>query len=380
MTTQKFGSIMNNATTRILSLDGNNAQPHSIRAKAFVFHDPVSQQLLHLIEKLAPSDASILIRGETGTGKELVARHIHELSGRKGPFLAVNCSAINDQLAESEFFGHEAGSFTGATGQRKGWFESAEGGTLFLDEIGDLPLKLQVKLLRVLQEKEVVRVGARHAIPIHVRLLTATNVDLEEAVKAERFRQDLLFRINIAQLELTPLRERQGDILPLFQHFIDLYSKKAQRIEPLKISSTAIALLYRYPWPGNIRELENIAHYAVLVAEGNTIQKEHLKFNKIFENFEQIPKPSAQLDHQSDLNPYVIIETQLEKIFSSAHIPENIWDRLESMIISTSYDYCYQNQVKTAELLGITRNVIRTLLKRHHLLHEGRHFNIEEDA
>lgn len=370
---------MNNASTRILSLDGNNAQPHSIRAKAFVFHDPISQQLLDLIQRLAPSDAPILICGETGTGKELVARHIHNLSGRKGPFLAVNCSAINDQLAESEFFGHEAGSFTGATGQRKGWFESAEGGTIFLDEIGDLPLKLQVKLLRVLQEKEVVRVGARHAIPIRVRLLTATNVDLEQAVNAERFRQDLLFRINIAQLELTPLRERQGDILPLFQHFIDLYSKKAQRVEPLKISSTVIALLYRYPWPGNIRELENIAHYAVLVAEGNMIQREHLKFNKIFENFEHIP-PLSTLSHQCDLNPYDMIEAQLEKIFSSTHIPENIWDRLESIIISTSYDYCYQNQVKTAELLGITRNVIRTLLKRHHLLHEGRHFNIEQDA
>lgn len=370
---------MNSATTRILSLDGNNAQSLTIRAKAFVFHDPISQQLLHLIERLAPSDAPILIRGETGTGKELVARHIHSLSGRKGPFLAVNCSAINDQLAESEFFGHEAGSFTGAVGQRKGWFESAEGGTLFLDEIGDLPLKLQVKLLRVLQEKEVVRVGSRQAIPIHVRLLTATNVDLEEAVKAERFRQDLLFRINIAQLELTPLRERQGDILPLFQHFIDLYSKKAQRIEPLKISSMAIALLYRYPWPGNIRELENIAHYAVLIAEGNTIQKEHLKFNKIFENFEHIPSSSAKLD-QCDLSPYDIIEVQLEKIFSSSHIPENIWDRLESTIIATAYEYCYQNQVKTGELLGISRNVIRTLLKRHHLLHEGRHFNIEQDA
>lgn len=379
---------MNHATTRIISLDGQNAQSHSIRAKAFVFHDPISQQLLRLIERLAPSEAPILIQGETGTGKELVARHIHALSGRKGPFLAVNCSAINDQLAESEFFGHEAGSFTGATGQRKGWFEAAEGGTIFLDEIGDLPLKLQVKLLRVLQEKEVVRVGGRQTIPINVRLVTATNIDLAQAVNAERFRQDLLFRINIAQLELTPLRERKSDILPLFEHFVDLYTKKAQRTAPLSLSATAIALLYRYPWPGNIRELENIAHYAVLVAEGHSIQKEHLKFNKIFEHFDNTNgleathhiHSSHSLHNQSEQNPYNIIEVQLEKIFSSAHIPENIWDRLESIIISTSYEYCYQNQVKTAKLLGITRNVIRTLLKRHHLLHEGRQFNIEQDA
>lgn len=365
---------MNHATTRILSLNGQYAQPHTIRAKAFVFHDPISQQLLHLIQRLAPSDAPILIHGETGTGKELVARHIHELSGRDGPFLAVNCSAINDQLAESEFFGHEAGSFTGATTAKKGWFESAEGGTIFLDEIGDLPMHLQVKLLRVLQEKEVVRVGARHPININVRIITATNIDLEDAVRASRFRKDLLFRINIAQLDITPLRERTGDILPLFEHFVEVYRKKAQRASPLHISATAIAQLYRYPWPGNIRELENIAHYAVLVAEGNSIQINHLKLSKSLMPVEPNHGPLSQPHTET---PYDVIEQQLERLFSVSSIPENTWDRLEKIIIGKAYEACHQNQVKTAQLLGVTRNVLRTLLKRHQLLHESRQFNIE---
>src|SRR4051812_31641783 len=173
-------------------------------SREFIFADGASRQLLDYVEKLAPSEVPVLIGGETGTGKELVARHIHLLSGRKGPFLAVNFGAISDHLAESELFGHEAGSFTGAVGKREGWFEAANGGTLFLDEIGDLPLPLQVKLLRVLQEKEVVRIGSRKSIPVDVRLVAATNVDLDYAVNAGHFRRDLLYRINIAHVKLPP--------------------------------------------------------------------------------------------------------------------------------------------------------------------------------
>ena len=198
----------------VLSLEGNNAQPLSVRAKALVFSDPASAELLEYIERISPSEAPVLIGGETGTGKELVSRHIHLLSGRKGPFLAVNCGAISDYLAESELFGHEAGSFTGAVGKREGWFEAANGGTLFLDEIGDLPLPLQVKLLRVLQEKEVVRIGSRKPIPVDVRLVAATNVDLDYAVNAGHFRRDLLYRINIAHVKIPPLRDRPGDVCP----------------------------------------------------------------------------------------------------------------------------------------------------------------------
>src|SRR5690606_20873264 len=260
----------------VLSLDGGNAQPLSVRAKALVFHDPASCAILDYVEKIGPSEAPVLLNGQTGTGKELIARHLHLLSGRRGPFLAVNCGAINDHLSESELFGHEAGSFTGAAGRREGWFEAAHGGTLFLDEIGDLPLALQVKLLRVLQEREVVRVGARRPIPVDVRLLAGTNVDLDYAVRAGHFRSDLLYRINIAKVTLPPLRERPGDVAPLVEHFLKVYSKRMGRALP-RLTLEARRLLEVYHWPGNIRELENVVHFALLVSRDNDIRPEHIK-------------------------------------------------------------------------------------------------------
>jgi hypothetical protein len=183
--------------------------------------------LLAHLQQVAPSEASVLIIGETGTGKELVARHIHNLSARRNrPFVAVNCGAFSESLVEAELFGHEKGAFTGALSAKAGWFEEADGGTLFLDEIGDLPMAIQVKLLRVLQEREVVRLGSRKSIPIDVRVLAATNVQLEKAINAGHFREDLYYRLNVVSLELSPLRERPGDILPLTRHFIEAYSQR----------------------------------------------------------------------------------------------------------------------------------------------------------
>ena len=199
---------------RVLTLPQSPSAPLSIRAKALVFHDPVSLQLLAQVERVACSDATALIIGETGTGKELVARHLHHCSGRQGPFVAVNCGAFSESLIDAELFGHESGAYTGATGARAGWFEAANGGTLFLDEIGDLPLALQVKLLRVLQERQVVRLGSRKAIPLDVRLVAATNIDLARAVEAQHFRADLYYRLSVATLVLPALRQRPGDILP----------------------------------------------------------------------------------------------------------------------------------------------------------------------
>lgn len=346
-----------------LSLEGTNAQPTSIRAKALVFADPVSQQLLSYIERIAPSEAPVLIIGETGTGKELVARHIHHLSGRRGPFLAVNCGAISDQLAESELFGHEAGSFTGAVGRREGWFEAANEGTLFLDEIGDLPLALQVKLLRVLQEREVVRIGSRRPIAVNVRLVAATNVDLDKAVEVGHFRRDLLYRINIAQAFLPPLRERNGDVLPLAQYFLKTYSKRMGYKEP-SLSLAAIEALTDYGWPGNIRELENVIHFALLVAGDNQIRPEHLKVTGGWSNGRSA---ISVMNSQHD-DPLVIIAEQLKKLFNQK--PDDLLTQLEQLIVNESFKYCHENQVHTASLLGITRNVMRTLLKRHGLLHE----------
>lgn len=198
---------------RILTATDPHQLALSVRASCLVFEDPTSTALLELVQRIAPSDATALIIGETGTGKELIARHIHELSVRRtGPFVAVNCAAITESLMESELFGHERGAFTGAITAKTGWFETATGGSLFLDEIGDLPLALQAKLLRVIQEREVVRVGSHRPIAIDVRLIAATNVNLDKAVAAGRFREDLYYRLHVATVNLPPLRERSGDI------------------------------------------------------------------------------------------------------------------------------------------------------------------------
>ena len=380
----------------VLSLEGGNAQPLSVRAKALVFSDPISADLLEYIERISPSEAPVLIGGETGTGKELVARHIHLLSGRKGPFLAVNCGAISDHLAESELFGHEAGSFTGAVGKREGWFKAANGGTLFLDEIGDLPLQLQVKLLRVLQEKEVVRIGSRKSIPVDVRLVAATNVDLDYAVNAGHFRRDLLYRINIAHVKLPPLRDRPGDILPLAEYFLKSYSQRMGSRQP-QFSAEAIDLLLGYSWPGNIRELENVVHFALLVASSNTIDASHLKVTggwdtgttrstpQSLPNVNVIAQNNAPSTQSANLvvnntkdDPLSIIALQLRRLFTEygdgAH-----FEALESLIVHQAFSYVRSNQVHGAALLGISRNVMRTLLKRHGLLSDSGYGRISED-
>jgi transcriptional regulator with GAF, ATPase, and Fis domain len=359
-----------NAPTTLLALD--DVQPLSIRAKAMVFADPASRALLDYLERMAPSDVPVLVNGETGTGKELVARHVHRLSKRTGPFLAVNCGAITEQLAESELFGHEAGSFTGAVGRRQGWFEAADGGTLFLDEIGDLPLSLQVKLLRVLQEREVVRLGSRKPIPIDVRLVAATNVDLNHAVHAGRFRLDLLYRLNIAQVRLPPLRERPGDIEPLAEHFLKQYTQRLGRA-PVRLSEGARTTLLRYPWPGNIRELENAIHFALLVADGSDLESEHLTMAGSWNEHawdstwsDDATAPGGNSHAQMNGAPLAVIGKQLERLFDAP--PADLFNQLDALIVRTAFRASGENQVRAAALLGVTRNVVRTMLRRHGLL------------
>lgn len=379
----------------VLSLEGGNAQPLSVRAKALVFSDPISADLLEYIERISPSEAPVLIGGETGTGKELVARHIHLLSGRKGPFLAVNCGAISDHLAESELFGHEAGSFTGAVGKREGWFEAANGGTLFLDEIGDLPLPLQVKLLRVLQEKEVVRIGSRKPISVDVRLVAATNVDLDYAVNAGHFRRDLLYRINIAHVKLPPLRDRPGDILPLAEYFLKSYSARMGHKQS-EFSAEAIDLLLHYSWPGNIRELENVVHFALLVAGTNVIDASHLKVtggwdtgssrtsSQPIHNINKYPQQNGSVSpvnlvpNTAQDDPLHIIGQQLRRLFTEYGDGPH-FEKLESLIVHQAFAYVRSNQVHGAALLGISRNVMRTLLKRHGLLSDNYHGRANDD-
>jgi len=335
----------------------------SIRASALVFEDVESRKLLSLIERVAPSDVTAFIMGETGTGKELVARHLHALSPRKnGPFAAINCGAFSESLVESELFGHEKGSFTGAIASKQGWFESANGGTLFLDEIGDLPLSTQVKLLRVIQQREIVRVGSRKAIPIDVRLVAATNVNLEDAVKAGRFREDLYYRINVVPIQIAPLRNRLGDILPLTEHFLSIYKNRLQTKQPILAAET-IQLLHEYPWPGNIRELENVIHRALLVSDGNELRPRDLNLPSIrlasgshdtgLSNFDRFNRLSDQ-------------ECSLDKVLTEIiqQEPENLYDTVHRKLVLTAYEHCRQNQVQTAKVLGISRNVLRTLLKQ----------------
>lgn len=231
------------------------------------------QTVFDLIRKVAPSNATVLIEGESGTGKELVAKSIHYNSPRQElPFVAVNCSALSETLLESELFGHEKGAFTGAVARKKGRFELAHTGTLFLDEIGELSLNLQVKLLRVLQERQIERVGGVAAIPVDIRLLTATNKKLKDEVAAGRFREDLFYRLNVVHIELPTLSERTADIPLLVNHFFKKYAGQRVAQKPVKgITQAVMRRFYNYTWPGNVRELENVIERAVILCMGEYI-------------------------------------------------------------------------------------------------------------
>lgn len=343
------------------------------------FVGSISREFPGQLDRVAPSDASILVIGETGTGKEVIARQIHERSGRSGPFVAVNCGALSESLGEAALFGHEAGAYTGANGARAGWFEAANGGTLFLDEIGDLPLTLQVALLRVLQERQVVRLGSRKPIALNVRVIAATNVDVSKAVANGQFRLDLYFRLSVVTLELPPLRARTADILPLASHFIALYSDRLQQRAP-QLDPQAQQALLGHSWPGNIRELENVIHAAVLVCTDSVIRTRDLRLVAWPAAQLAAPAATAAVTHASSSTdtsnaatkqPHSIadIAVHLDRLFDSPH-PQLLAD-LESLVIHQAMEYCHGNQVHTAKLLGISRNVLRTYLKRFGLIAES---------
>ncbi|OGB05815.1 MAG: Fis family transcriptional regulator [Burkholderiales bacterium RIFCSPLOWO2_12_FULL_64_99] len=381
---------------RLLTLPDSPAAPLSIRAKALVFHDPASLSLLQDVERIAHSEATVLVVGETGTGKELIARHIHHVSGRKGPFVAVNCGAFSESLIDAELFGHEAGAFTGASQARAGWFEAANGGTLFLDEIGDLPLALQVKLLRVLQERQVVRLGSRRGIPLDVRLVAATNIDLARAVEAQHFRADLYYRLSVASVRLPPLRERPADILPLARHFITVYRSRMNRPEA-QLSEAAQAALLSYHWSGNIRELENVIHFALIVCRDDVIRPEDIKLipltaypagtapeGRLVVGGLGRPHPGhpghpGQHGHGLDTVPARVHpeestpethQARLTQVLEAllAQGETDLFNKVESALVHAAFAFAGQNQVRSAKVLGITRNMLRTQLKRHGLL------------
>ena len=364
---------------KLLTFPDSAGMALSIRAKALLFHDPRSVALLEQVERIARSEATALIIGETGTGKELIARHIHNHSERKGPFIAVNCGAFSETLIDAELFGHETGAFTGATQARTGWFEAANGGTLFLDEIGDLSPALQVKLLRVLQERQVTRLGSRRPISLDVRLVAATNVDLQKAIAAERFRSDLYYRLSVATLDLPALCERPGDILPLAHHFINVYRSKL-RLEPVRLAPATQAALLAYEWPGNIRELENVIHYALIVCRDNTIEADDLKLVGALHRKVGAAQRSQTVVASANDAPLVVpvipvVEernamSRLIDLFGEmiATGEAALFDSVEETLVRTAYARCNNNQVQTARVLGISRNILRTHLKRFGLI------------
>jgi Nif-specific regulatory protein len=293
------------------------------------------------LTQVVDSNATVLIRGESGTGKELVATTIHANSSRSGmPFVRVNCAALPEGLVESELFGHERGAFTGATGMRKGRFEMAHGGTLFLDEVGDLTPLTQAKLLRALQEKEFERVGSTETRRVDVRLIAATNRDLEHMVSEGSFRQDLYYRLSVFPIMLPPLRERRDDIMPLATHFTEKYVKENGRTI-LRISPQATSLLTSYPWPGNIRELENVMERAVLLCgPAGVIESAHLP-------------PALQTPGHQELDD----ESTLEAALAS----------LEHRLILEAMQENHGNMVKAAARLGITERIMGLRMKKYSL-------------
>ena len=310
---------------------GRFAQPLG-KARAFA-------EVLRLAEQVAPTESTVLIQGESGTGKEVIARYIHELSGRSdGPFLSLNCGALPESLLESELFGHVKGSFTGAVRDKQGLFAAARGGTFFLDEIGEMSPATQVKLLRVLQEREAIPVGGTEAIPVDVRVVAATNRDLEDEVKRGRFRTDLFYRLNVIAMHLPPLRERRDDI-EIFVHAVLERIAKEQEAPPKRLSPEAMDAVLAHDWPGNVRELENALERAVVLTKGETI-------------------PVSAM-------PVKVTERRLEPLVAERTHPNPTLDVIERAYITWILQAEGGNKSRAAEILGIDPSTLYRKLSRY---------------
>lgn len=304
--------------------------------------------VFEIINTVSTRDTTILIQGESGTGKELTASAIHYNSGRKDrPFIKLSCAALNKEILESELFGHEKGSFTGAVKMRRGRFELAHGGSIFLDDVDDIPLEMQVKLLRVLQEREFERVGGEETIPVDVRVICATKKDLKKQVQEERFREDLYYRLNVVTIHLPPLRERKEDIPLLVNYFIKKYAAR-QRVDIHSISQEALNLLLTYNWPGNIRELENTLEHAIAFCSSHTIIPKNL------------PNNLTEQETSSGIFPIelsAIDSIDLQETLSEA----------EKKLLLWAYQKANGNQVRMSEILHIPRTTLQNKLSKYHI-------------
>ncbi|UCG32493.1 MAG: sigma 54-interacting transcriptional regulator [Phycisphaerales bacterium] len=324
----------------VLKKENQGLRESSDRSVRLIGHSEAFRNVQELVARVATSNATVLLLGETGTGKEVIAKLLHQNSPRRDrPFIAVNCAALPETLLESELFGHEKGAFTGAASSRVGRFELAEGGSIFLDEIGDISLSTQVKLLRVLQEREFVRVGGVKTISCDVRVIAATNRNLQEAIKAGRFREDLYYRLNVFPIQLPSLRERRDDIPLLVEHFAEQSAKELRRPRP-RISSDVMALLAGYDWPGNIRELQNVMDRAVLMADEGVLEPWHL------------PREIAGTGDRPD---------------EVASEGGGLWGYEKALIVKALQDNNW-NQTKAAQALGISRDNLRYRVKKYKIV------------
>ncbi|MFT5465377.1 MAG: DNA-binding NtrC family response regulator [Verrucomicrobiales bacterium] len=337
---------------------------------------PAMQDVFKMIGRISRSDAPVLITGESGCGKEVVATAIHKFSLRSNQeYVAINCAAIPPDLLESELFGHEKGAFTGAQAQRVGRFEQCDGGALFLDEIGDMPLPVQSKILRVLQEGEFSRVGGNQTLRSDVRIIAATNKDLEKEVELKRFREDLFYRLNVVRIHIPPLRQRREDILLLVDFFLQRIADK-RGAEKIRVTDEALQLLEAYDWPGNVRELENTIQRACVLANNNVLLPKDIPVGRVPRRVEA---PSEETEPETipetpEIQPAppappseITLDQAVEKLLDAAEADENLqllpW--LEREMTKFAMKRVGGNQVKAAKLLGITRGTLRKRLERH---------------
>ena len=303
-------------------------------------------EIYDMIRKVAPSKASVLITGPSGTGKELIAKAIHYDSPRKDrPFISINCGALTETLLESEIFGHERGAFTGAVAMKKGRFELADGGTLFLDEVGEMPLSLQVKLLRALQEMEFERVGGTRTIRVDVRVLSASNRDIKQNVAEGVFREDLFYRLNVIHIEVPPLSERIEDIRLLVDHFIEKYRQDGVK-EKVELSPETWKALYNHTWPGNIRELENVIERAVVLNPGGIIE------------LEDLPAEFSKKREEIDVNRFIPANAPLQQTL----------EQIEEQLIRRALRQCNNIQSHAADMLSITKSLFQHKMKKYNIV------------
>jgi len=321
-------------------------------ARELVYRDETMAHVVKLAQQIAPSEASVLITGESGTGKEVLARYVHSRSNRsRAPFISVNCAAIPENLLESELFGHEKGAFTGAVARRIGKFEEATGGTLLLDEISEMDPRLQAKLLRAIQERVIDRVGGSRPVPVDIRIIATSNRNLVEAVREGAFREDLLFRLNVVNLKIPPLRERPADVLELAQHFIKKYADaNGVPVRPLSAEARRTLVLNR--WPGNVRELENTIHRAVLLATGDEIGADGI-----------LTPDGVRLD-QSKNPPAVAHAAMAAEAVTRALVGRTVADVERDLILET-LKHCLGNRTHAANILGISIRTLRNKLNEY---------------